>query len=359
MRVCRLWVNCLRSIHQLDIVPGDGINVLWGANGSGKTTVLEALHILNCGKSFRTGRVSDLITKGESQFRIRGEILGEASESSKVIKVQKGTGISAIDIDHTAITSASALAKAFPVLLVEPGSFAIVEGAPKVRRSLIDRAVFHVEQEFLERSRRYVYALNQRNRLLKNRAKSAQFEFWDDELRKHGEAIHRARVSCIESLNQIFAAGTCVDETLGRIRLRYRQGWPDGMSLAESIHRNLLDQMNTGSTSYGPHKAEMEITAATGALARIASRGQVKVVVICIVSALVNYIARSSGERPVVLVDDFAAELDNVMRVLALKMLKDTQTQIFLTSIDHPFANDRVAQEVTGFHVERGNVSFP
>jgi len=165
--------------------------------------------------------------EGESQFGVRGEILRRPPESSRIIKVRKGAEISVVEIDQTAVVSASALAKAFPVLLIEPGSFAIIEGAPKVRRSLIDRAVFHVEQEFLERSRRYAYALSQRNSLLKSRAKTPQFAFWDNELGIHGEALHQARVGCINALNEIFAGGTCVDDVLGRISLRYRQGWPE------------------------------------------------------------------------------------------------------------------------------------
>jgi DNA replication and repair protein RecF len=213
-----------------------------------------------------------------------------------------------------------------------------------------------VEQDFLKNSRSYLYALVQRNRLLKSRFHSSQLVFWNEELARTGEEVHSSRLRCIQALNSTFAAGVAINEELGRIRLNYRQGWKEGIPLIESFRQNQQQEISSGLTMSGPHKAEIEIQVGGGGVARIASRGQIKALVICIIAALVNYIFSVIGFRPIVLVDDFAAELDDFMRSLTLKMLGDSKAQVFLTSIDNHLANSTSLDILSTFHVEHGNV---
>lgn len=360
MRLSRLRISNLRSIRTLEIAPSDGLNVIWGANGSGKTTILEGIYLLHSGKSFRTPRVPDLISRGEKQLGVLGEIDTRVGDGQpKTIKLQKTSRMSAVQIDNTPISSASVLAKTLPALLIEPNSFAIIEGAPKVRRSLVDRASFHVEPSFLTHSRNYMNALQQRNRLLKCQPRPEELVFWDDELAKYGEAVHLSRLRCIGALNAKLGESSSDVFSLGPITLKYRRGWNENLPLIEALKLNIPLQVAAGTTLVGPHKAEIEISARDGHLARIASRGQVKTVVISLVSAMANYIEEQVGVAPLVLVDDFAAELDNAKRLLAFKMLERLSSQVFITSIEDLSSCFVTARGIKSFHVEQGAIATP
>ena len=348
----------LRKIKALEIAPLPGINLFWGENGSGKTTLLEAIHFLHAGKSFRTNRFNELVSHGEQQFGVRGDVafLIDPIERPRSFKIEKTRQSTHIEVDGSSVTSASVLAKSLPLLIVEPSSFGIVEGGPRIRRSLIDRASFHVEPDFLKNTRGYSYALHQRNQLLKTRAQVKQLFFWNEELARYGEALTVSRNRCVAALNEVFAAGTPIDDIVGNIQLKYRQGWKETLSLSEAIRQNQSQELVAGTTSAGPHKAEIEIQAGGSGLARIASRGQIKIVVLMMISALVDYIYKMAGYRPVVLVDDFSAELDGFMRQMALNLLSQTKAQLFLTSIDDCVTITNGLNIEGRFHVEQGQV---
>lgn len=341
------------------MAPAAGINLFWGSNGSGKTTVLEAIEILHSGKSFRSGRFLDLVTHGERQFGIRGDVEFSSREAGAGhhIKVIKANLSTTIEVNDLPVTSASALAKIFPLLIVEPSSFGIVEGGPRVRRSLVDRAMFHVEPDFLKQSKSYIYALNQRNRLLKINAPVSQLVFWAEELARYGEHIDAARGRCIQAINQTFATGSETDEAIGQIHLRYKRGWKSGVTLNEALKQNLAQETRSGMTQSGPHKAEIEILTEGRGVARIASRGQIKTIVISIIAELAKYIFQAIGVRPIVLVDDFAAELDEFLCALTLKIMRQTKAQVFLTSITNRSVSFSSLEDLCMFHVEQGNVS--
>lgn len=340
------------------MTPTAGINLIWGSNGSGKTTLLEAIHILHCGKSFRSGRFLDLVTQGEQQFGVRADVefSNQEEKFAQSFRVQKANLSTVIEVNDQPVTSASVLAKAFPLLLVEPSSFGIVEGGPRVRRSLVDRATFHVEPDFLKNSRSYAYALSQRNRLLKAYATTSQLSFWSEELSRYGEEIHAARSRCVCALNRTFASGTETNAVLGQIQLNYKRGWSEGTTLNDALRHNVVREKRSGMTLTGPHKAEIEIQIADRGVARIASRGQIKTVVISIIAGLANYMFQAMGFRPIVLVDDFAAELDEFLCSRALSIMRQTKAQIFLTSIDNLSEKFSPFESLSLFHVEQGTV---
>ena len=359
MRISRLRAFNLRKIRLLDISPSKGLNLIFGDNGSGKTTLLEAIHILHSGKSFRPSRFQDLVTLGEQQFGVRGDVCFQDRRVGveQSFKVQKEHLSTNIEIDERVVTSASVLAKAFPLLIVEPNSFGIVDGGPRLRRSLLDRATFHVEQDFLRSSRNYAYALTQRNRLLKANARANQLGFWGEELARHGEEISVARMRCVDALNQQFEAGHEINGVLGQIRLKYRKGWKEGIALKEALAFNVSREVAAGMTLNGPHKAEIEILVGGSGVARTASRGQIKTIVISIVAALSNYIFQAIGIRPVMLVDDFAAELDESMSSLVLRTMSKTDSQVFITSINNHATKNTLLEIAGTFHVKQGSVN--
>lgn len=353
MHIRTIRAQNLRKIRTLDVNPSPALNFIWGANGSGKTTLLEAIHLLNAAKSFRSSGFKDLVSHEEQHFGVAGE-LQAASGDCRNVRIQKTERTTRIEVDGQAVTSAAVLATNFPLLLVDPHSFGIVEGGPRVRRSLIDRAVFHVEPDFIKSVRAYLTGLTQRNALLKTRQRSSELDYWNQEVASSGERVHQARLRCIQYLNESLGREGVLDQVLGKISLKYRQGWREGSTLLESLERQNNAEWQTGQTLSGPHKAELIIQTRGDLLARTASRGQIKAVVIAMMVTLSEYIHDSRAIRPVLMIDDFGAELDDLMVGLTLKMVRSTGAQTFLTTIHSQLAKSMLAPMDAMFHVEQG-----
>ena len=146
-------------------------------------------------------------------------------------------------------------------------------------------------------------------------------------------------------------------DVLGQIRLKYRKGWKEGIALKEALALNVSQETASGMTLSGPHKAEIEIQVGGTGVARTASRGQIKTIVISIVAALSKYIFQGIGIRPVLLVDDFAAELDDLMCSLVLRMMSKTNSQVFITSISNHSTKNTLLDVAGTFHVKQGSVN--
>lgn len=351
----------VRKIRVMDLEPGPGFNFIWGANGGGKTSFLEVLHYLNAAKSFRTHRFDELVSRGQHWFGVSGEVAPstESNAEKASIRIVREKETTRITVNRIPVTSAAGLASRFPLLVLEPHSFDIVEGGPKVRRSLLDRTVFHVEPDFITTSRAYHQALANRNAVLKHGGKPSELEFWSRELALYGEALDAARQRCVDFLNARLALDIPLTQRLGTLSLKYRRGWREGSSLAESLASHHASELQAGQTLSGPHKAELSILSAGEALSRIGSRGQFKALVTLLVCSLVAYIHDRSEMRAVLLVDDFSAELDDEMRGIALTMLRSSGAQVFLTTVHEFLARDALETGDYLFHVEHGEIQRP
>ena len=162
MRLGQIEVRNLRVLSALDCAPGEGLNVFVGANGSGKTSILEAIHLLGSGRSFRTHRLVELISRGQSWLRVRADIRGE-SGAVESVGVEKGSDGLRIRVGGEAIRSASELARRLPLVVITPDSQRLLTDGAGLRRQLMDWALFHVEPTYLAVLQRYRRALRQRN----------------------------------------------------------------------------------------------------------------------------------------------------------------------------------------------------
>ena len=358
MIISRLRAQNLRKINNLSVDLGPRFNVVWGANGGGKTSFLESVHVLNAVKSFRTNRFEELVTHGQTWFGVAGEVVPAEEEDaeSAAIRIIKERDSTRITVNQLPVTSAAGVASRFPLLVIEPHSFDIVEGGPRVRRSLLDRSVFHVEPDFVTLSRGYIQALTHRNALLRTGSRPAELEYWSRELASKGEAIDEARRRCVAFLNERFSRENPFSARIGSLGLRYRRGWKEDVGLLECLQRNQQAELQSGQTLSGPHKAELVILSEGQAMAKTASRGQLKALVFHLVGSLANYIYEGCKVRPVMVVDDFSAEFDDEMRALAIRMLRSCGGQVFLTTVHEQLARDALEPGDLLFHVEQGSV---
>ena len=149
MSLRRIMVTAVRNLHPVTLSPSPRINILYGANGSGKTSVLEAVHLLGLARSFRSTRLNPVIQYEQPACTVFGEVELTSGGTSNLGVSRERQGEFTIRIDGQNAKSAAQLAELLPLQLINPDSFRLLEGAPKIRRQFLDWGVFHVEPRFL------------------------------------------------------------------------------------------------------------------------------------------------------------------------------------------------------------------
>lgn len=359
MHVTRLDIRHLRRFDDVTLAPAPGLNLLVGDNGAGKTSVIEALHLMAYGRSFR-GRVREgLVQAGADAL----EIFVELDESGSTPRHRRaGLRHSGSDwtgrLDGQPVAQIGELCAALAVVTFEPGSHELVHGSSEVRRRFLDWGLFHVEPGFMRPWRRYARALKQRNSLLKQRVRDAQLDAWDAELAETGEELTEQRQRYLQSLAPGLAAIS--DElapSLGSASLTYLPGWRrEDLSLADALLLARERDLLAGHTSVGPHRADWRPSFTEIPGRDALSRGQAKLAALAALLAQADFHADVTGDAPVFALDDLASELDRQHQRRVLRRLADRGNQVFVSGTDIPTAVEDLGLSPRVFHVERGAI---
>lgn len=360
MRLQRLHIESFRNFSnvQLDLAPQ--INMVCGANGSGKTSFLEAIYCLGFGRSFRTHQIRQVVKDGQDAFTLFAQ-LSEADDDEQQYKVgyrRHRSGEAQIKINGDSEKGFAALARLVPVQLVTPESVELITGGPRLRRQFVDWGLFHVEQSFYSLWATYVRLLKQRNSLLRQGLHHRQDgSYWDQQLALAGEQVATARATYIDSLN------AQLDRYCQRLlpdyqfRFKLNPGWNQDESLLDALQAKAGLDRKQGFTSVGPHKAEWQIRADGVDARERLSRGQLKL----LTSALrlvqgEDYKARR-GQPCIILVDDLPAELDEKNQSILCNALQESGSQVFITTIDEEKMKNHFSDaHIQLFHVEHGTM---
>lgn len=359
MSISRLEIAHLRNLQSVSLLPHPRLNLLTGLNGSGKSSVLEALHLLGLGRSFRSGRARRLVNDEFPQCTV---FAGFADEGQAGIE-RGANGDTALRLDGRSQITMAELAHKLPLLLLDPESMDLLDEGSKPRRAQLDWGVFHVEHRFYPAWLRYQRALKQRNSLLRSgsmgRLESAP---WDKELAESASQLHQLRNDYLQRWQPLWQARIQGFLPELELVLEYSPGWDVERSLAEVLAESWERDLDRGHTQAGPHRADLRVKLGTAPADEILSRGQKKLVVCALKLSQVSLL-REYGKNCVLLVDDLASELDGLARQRLIDYLAASEAQVFITAIE-PEAVIPALQR-TGliqgqgyklFHVEHGNV---
>lgn len=357
MRLTRLDIARLRRFEAASLAPGPGLNLLVGDNGAGKTSVLEAIHLMGYGRSFR-GRVRDgLVRQGADALEVFVE-WREGGERVRRAGLRHGGQDWQGRLDGEPVAQLGDLCAALAVVTFEPGSHVLLTGGSEPRRRSLDWGLFHVEPDFLRLWRRYARALKQRNALLKAGSGDRQLDAWDQELAEAGEPLTRHRREYLERLAPRLRADSA--ELLpagGQVNLEFLPGWrQDELSLADALLLARERDRTNGHTSVGPHRADWRIVHAGIPGREALSRGQAKLTALSLLLAQAGLHAALRQDWPVVLLDDLASELDRHHQQRVLARVLGSGAQVFITGTEVPPALAALDPPVRLFHVEQGAI---
>lgn len=303
MSLADLTVSNLRCVEQASLEIPAGLTLIFGGNGSGKTSLLEAIFLLGRGRSFRTRNTKLLIRRGQDHLRA----IGRLAAPERVIGLQvTESGVTA-RIAGQAADSLAELSQAFPVQVIEPGIHRLVEEGGYRRRRWMDWAVFHVEPRYVETWVRYTRTVRQRNAALKS--DPGQARSWDPELARLGETIAASRLRFIQDLDPHWREAVAALCGLP-VELHYLRGWSQDSSLADALAASQARDETRQLTHVGPHRADVAVRLHGRPAREVLSRGQQKLVAVAMTLAQLRLLKSSTETVPTLLLDDPAAELD-------------------------------------------------
>ncbi len=325
MHLTHLTIHQLRNIQHAQLELHPQYNIFYGENGSGKTSLLEAIYLLGSGHSFRSREISPLI-KGTQPFL---NVFARTS-TAETISIQKNkVGATLVKLNQQFCRRSSELAQFLPCQVIYQDIFDIMDAGPALRRSLLDWGLFHVKQSYHGLWKNYRRALKQRNALLKQRASHQQVLPWDAVLVQLAAQLDALRLAYFEQWAELFQV-YLAQLTDMPCAIHYYKGW-DKKGLNRPLADILVDQFLRDSqqqyTSSGPHQADIYFETPLQNSKRMLSRGQQKIILIALKLAQAQLLPGSC----VFLFDDFAAELDERHQERLLVCLSKMRGQFFLT----------------------------
>ena len=346
MLLRRLRLSNHRNYAHLELAPGAGLNVFIGANGQGKTNLLEAVAMLALSASPRARREVELVGPVTGASRIHAEVQsgGAAVELSISLSVDGDRARRVIEIDGVR-KRAFDLPGIFRVTLFWPDDLGLVKAGPEQRRRFLNQMLVQIEPGYARALAGLRRVLEQRNSLLKRMAAGEEspgvLDVWDEELVRVGGEISAARAEAVRELQP--EAARCHAEIASgeRLEIRY-QGPPDDMLGA--VHNSLAQDLRRGSTSIGPHRDDLHVLLDGQDARAYGSQGQQRTAVVSLKLAEAALVARRTGERPVLLLDDVLSELDGERRAALLRQV-GSEGQVIITSVEAgPFPPELISK---------------
>ncbi len=326
-----LHVAHIRSHTEYRIEFSPEVTIITGANGSGKTSLLEAVFVSLQGTSFR-GSDKEILQTNSPWWSIKATLNDEQTRTIK-FNPEKATARKQFDIDNK--TSARMPVKQkHPVVLFEPEDLRLLHGSPSRRRKFIDTFISQLSPLYGSALRKYERALRQRNNLLKKpHIQDDELFAWNIALAEHGAYIIEQRIAFIEQINQNLTqlyqdiAGTKDD-----VSVHYTHTFVGDIKqkLLNELHANSQRDRYLGNTSTGPHRHDIIFTINNSPALSTASRGEARTIVLALKFLEVSIIETLTEKTPIILLDDVFSELDASRQKLLTSQLKNYQ--IIITS---------------------------
>lgn len=352
MYIENINIENFRCISNTEFNLSKDLNILYGLNGSGKTSILEAIHIISTGRSFLTSKIDSAISLQKDSFTIACKFFRKNQNNQIGIRKNK-TGYD-IKVNQAPLFKLSALARNICLLNFHSTSIFLIEGEPQFRRRYIDWWLFHTDLNFIEEWSRYHRLLKQRNAAL--RSDISSLKMWNYSLAESGEKINQSRKSAIDLLtNEIYSIFSEYDFS-SKIVLKYHSGWSKEDSLLTAIERAQQRDIQHGFTSVGIHRSDIQISKHGKDVKELFSRGQKKFLSLLMLISIASAYKKFFNEVPIFMLDDLAAELDQEFRHEIINKIISFGGQVILTTLNKTDFHPDLSVDSNKFLLRDGKV---
>ena len=343
--ITALTVQNIRTHESYSLQLSPSVTLITGKNGSGKTSLIEAIYIALQGTSFK-GSDSDVLRRDQPWWRITITL---DDDTKRVIKFDPSrlSGKKQFVIDQKTSYRLPVKYK-YPVVLFEPDDLRLLNGSPTRRRQFIDHFISQLDPLYGTTLRKYDRALKQRNNLLKKLDTTPDELFvWDVALSEYGSYIIEQRVQSIEQINtHLNDAYNAIAQSDDYVSIHYSHTFIGGIKqkMLNELSANSVRDKYLGYTSIGPHRHDVIFRYNNSPALTVASRGEVRSVVLALKFLEAEIIERLTGNKPIVLLDDVFSELDESRQ--AALMRNSLQTQLIIATTNSHQDNEQLEYTV-------------
>jgi len=358
-----------RNLKEFNFSPHPRLNIISGANGVGKTTILESIYILLRARTFRTNKFKSFIHYQQNNCTIFSRFSSLKNEIFTLgISRSKDISQPIIHLNAQKIHSLSSITNLVVLAIITPESFSLLDSGPAIRRKFIDWGVFHVEHSFLINWQNYKKILKNRNTLLSkfssefrnsHKLSSQQRKLincWSSQLIVLNNKLDNLRDKQLIRISPYFKEYLDLfsKQLANEINLSFYRGWSKDINYTEYLQKKINEDIIAGYTRYGTHRSELKITINNMMAKDVLSRGQKKIVIICLILAQFRYLMESDSTRlhNLLLLDDMDSELDSSNLQILFKILASLKCQVISTTTDEKRYNFIDKEKYKVFHVK-------
>lgn len=359
MTILTVELTQFRNITKTTLSCSPQFNLLFGNNGAGKTSLLEALYYLGTGKSFRTTHHDRVITTDTDEFTLFAQLANGPQNRHQIGLQRTRTGIGKIHLNQESVSSIVPVSYLLPIQFIGSDSHRILSDGPKCRRQFLDWGLFHTNPIFYQQWKSFQKTLTQRNAALKAKAPMDELRIWNQTFAAAGDALDSMRKAYVSDFSVIF--NDIIAKFLPElsVSLDYFPGWNDQTPLFDQLNANVSRETFVGHSLYGPQRADLILRVGSLPAQDVLSQGQQKLASYALRLAQGIHYKQLSDKQPIYLIDDLPSELDPLKRTLVIDILSKLGSQVFITAIESADFTEVMLSPGQNqmFHVKQGSIT--
>ncbi len=315
MRITALRLRDFRGYGQVLLAPPEGVTVLVGENGAGKTNLLEAVHLCCLGRSHRTSNDKEMIRQGQETAAV--QLTVERRDGRHEVGVRLYENARRRKVVYVNGKTASRLGELMghATVIFSPEDLALVKEGPQARRRFLDMLLSQEQRAYFYALQTYMTALKQRNALLKQ-GDARSLPAWDEQLAAAAAPVVRLRRTACEQLHKW--AATHYRYIGGREEEVFALRYQSALAQSEHVEQDMLaglracreEELRRQTTCFGPHRDDIDLTLCGTPIKAFGSQGQMRTAALSMKLAAFDLLEASQGEPPLLLLDDVLSELD-------------------------------------------------
>ena len=350
-----LQTHHFRNLSDVNLELDPGLQLVFGDNASGKTSLLDAIHVLCSAKSFLGATPRKLMQFQQDSMSLNG-IIQQPDLAGLPLQFKWQSSHIQLSAGYNTIRRTSDYASYQPVQSITPLSYRIIDDTPETRRRFMDWGVFHVKPGYIEDWRRFQRSLGHRNTMLRSGTDNRTLTAWNQEFVDLANRVDAHRSSYLSEYQSTFDVLATHFFPQHELAINYFRGWDHEKELLQLLEDSLSKDAERRYTLYGPQRADLQIKLNHRPARDVASRGQKKLITFALYLSQSLFQQQSGARGGILLIDDLPSELDHEHQGQVLDFLMTTPAQVVISCIDRQQIDIPAASVKKLFHVKQGRV---